>query len=60
MDENAIPTLRHADKVMSFFRELEQKTALDIERDRTIQDEAEGAVAGKDDDGEEEISSGTV
>jgi hypothetical protein len=45
---------------MSFFRELEQKTALDIERDRTIQDEAEGAVAGKDDDGEEEISSGTV
>ncbi len=45
---------------MVFFREMEQTTPLDIERDRTIQDEAEGAVAGRDDDGDEEISSGNV
>jgi hypothetical protein len=45
---------------MAFFRLIEQKTPLDIERDRTVQDEAEGAVAGRDDDDDEEINSGTV
>jgi hypothetical protein len=39
---------------------MEQMTPLDIERDRTIQDEAEGAVAGRGDDDDEEISSGNV
>jgi hypothetical protein len=60
-DDNAIPILRQADRVMAYFRETERKTSLDIERDRTVQDAAEGAVAGKDDD-DEEISSrgGTV
>ena len=38
---------------MAFFRELEQKTALDLERDRTIQEEATGAIAGRNDDGDE-------
>ena len=58
---NAIPILRQSDRVMAYFRETERKTSLDIERDRTVQDAAEGAVAGKDDD-DEEISSrgGTV
>ena len=60
-DDNAIPILRQADRVMAYFRETERKTSLDIERDRTVQDEAEGAVAGRDDD-DEEINSrgGTV
>jgi len=39
LDHNAILTLKQASKVMVFFREMEQKAALDIERDRTIQDE---------------------
>ncbi len=60
LDNNAIPTLKHASKVMAFFRELEQKTALDMERDRTIQDEAEEAIAGRDNDDDEEINSGAV
>jgi hypothetical protein len=34
-DDNAIPTLRQADKVI-FFHETEQKTPLDIERDRAV------------------------
>ena len=60
-DDNAIPILRQADRVMAYFRETERKTSLDIERDRTVQDEAEGAVAARDDD-DEEINSrgGTV
>ena len=60
-DDNSIPILRQADIVMAYFRETERKTSLDIERDRTVQDEAEGAVAGRDDD-DEEINSrgGTV
>ena len=61
-DDNTIPVLRHADKIMACFRETESKTPLDNKRDRTVQDEAEGAVAGRDDDDDEEISSrgGTV
>ena len=38
LGDNDIPTLRHASNVMAFFREIEQKTSLDIERDRTVQD----------------------
>jgi hypothetical protein len=45
---------------MAFFHEMKQKTALEIERDRAIQDEAKGAVAGRNDDGDEEIISGNV
>ncbi len=56
LDDNAISTLKQADKVMTFFRKLEQTTLLDIERDQTIQDEAKGAVAGRDDDGDEGIT----
>ena len=52
LDDNDIPTLKHASKVMAFFRVMEQKTSIDIERYRTIQDEAKGAVAGRDDDGD--------
>ncbi len=57
-DDNAIPILRQADRVMAYFRETERKTSLDIERDQTVQDEAEGAVAGREDDDEEISSSG--
>jgi hypothetical protein len=60
LNNNDIPTLKQASKIMAFFRELKKKTALDIERHRTIQDEAERTVKGRDDDGDEEISSGTV
>ena len=57
-DDNAIPILRQADRVMAYFHETERKTSLDIERDRTVRDEAEGTVAGRDDDDEEINSSG--
>jgi hypothetical protein len=35
-DDNAIPILRQADKVMAYFRKTEQKTPLDIEWGRTV------------------------
>ena len=56
-DDNAIPIIRQADKVVAYFRETEQKTSLDIEKDRTVQDEAERAVAGMDDDDDDEVIS---
>jgi hypothetical protein len=42
---------------VAYFRGTEQKTPLDIERDRTVQNEAEGVVAGRDDNDDEEVSS---
>ena len=58
-DDNAVPVLKQASKVMAILFAENQKTELQIERDRAVMDSAEGAVAGKDDD-EEEISSGTL
>ena len=49
-DTNAILILRDTNKVMVFLRSINKKRPLDGERDRTIQDEADGAVAGRDDD----------
>jgi len=46
-DDNAIPILRHVDRVMTYFCETEQKTPLGIDRDRTVQDEAGGPLRGE-------------
>ena len=56
LDDNDISTLRDASKINAFFREIEQKTPLDIEWDRTVRNETEGAVAGGGDDDDEEIN----
>ena len=49
-DQNAIPTLRNAKEVMNRLAFAHQKSDVAIEADLTVQDEAEGAVAGADDD----------
>ncbi len=37
-DDNAVSTLRQADRFMAYFRETELKTSLDIERDRVVEE----------------------
>jgi hypothetical protein len=59
-DQNAIPTLKNANEVMNRLALANQKSDVAIEADRTIMDEAEGAVPGADDDDDEEVSSGPV
>ncbi len=44
-DDNAISVLRQTDKIMAYLHETERKMSLDIERDRTVQDETERARA---------------
>ena len=58
--QNAIPTLRNAKEVMKRLAKANPESAIAIEADRTVQDEAEGAVAGADADDDEEVSSGPV
>ena len=60
LDDNSIPILRDASKVMAFFRLIEVKTPLGIEQDWTVQDKAEGAVVGRADDDDDEINSRTI
>jgi hypothetical protein len=55
-DQNAIPTLRNANEVMHRLALANQKSDVAIEADQTVQDEAEGAVAGADDDDDEEVN----
>ncbi len=57
LDENAVPTLKKLDEILAFLRDKYQKTKKQIEADMTVQDSSVGAVAGKDDDNDEEISS---
>ncbi len=57
-DDDVIPILRQTDKV--YFSETEKKTQLDIERDRTVQGEVEGAIGGRDDNDDEYINLGIV
>ena len=45
---------------MAIFRSIVQKTPLNIECDRAVQNEAEGAVTGRDDDDDEGINYGTI
>jgi hypothetical protein len=59
-DQNAIPTLRDAKEVMRRLAIKNKKTVLAIEADRTVHDESEGAVAGEDDDDDQEISSDPI
>ena len=59
-DAYAISILREANKVKAFLRSIDKKTPLDLERDRTIQDEAEGAIARRDADDDEEINQGAI
>ena len=59
-DQNVIPTLRNAQEVMHRLALANQKSDVAIEADRTVQGEAEGAVAGADDDDDEEVSFGPV
>ena len=55
---NVIPILRDMNKVNAFLRSINKKTPLHVERDRSIHNEADGAVAGRDDDEDEEKTSG--
>jgi len=59
-DYNAISTLRNAKEVMHRLALANQRSDVAIEADRTVHDEAKGAVAGADDFDEEEVSSGPV
>ena len=59
-NQNAILTLRNVKEVMNRLALANRKSDVAIEADRTIRDEAEGAVAGADDDDDEEVSSGPV
>ncbi len=58
--DNAVPILKQASKVMAFLRAESQKSEFQIERDRTVMDSADGAVAGRDADDADEISSGIL
>ena len=58
LDDNAIPTLRKAKEVMAWFRKRNTKTAVQVEADATQQDSSVGAVAGRDDSDDEEVTSG--
>ena len=59
-DQNTIPTLRNATEGMHRLALANQKSDVAIEADRTVQDEAEGAIAGADDSDDDEVSSGPV
>jgi hypothetical protein len=59
-DQNAIPTLQNPKEVMKRLAKANPKSDIAIEADRTVQDEAEGAVAGADADDDEEVLSGPV
>jgi len=59
-DQNAIPTLRNAKGVMNRLALANQKSDVVIETGRIVMDEAEGAVAGVDDDDDEEVTAGPV
>jgi hypothetical protein len=60
LDQNVIPMLRNAKKAMHRLALVNQKSDVAIETDRTVQDEAEEAVAGADNSDDEEVSSGPV
>jgi hypothetical protein len=57
LDDNAVPTLKKVDEVLAFLRGKHAKSKQQIEANMTVQDSAEGVVAGKDDDNDEEVSS---
>jgi hypothetical protein len=59
-DDNAVPVLKQASKVMAILFAENQKTELQIERDRAVMDSAEGAVAARDANDDDEMSSGTL
>jgi hypothetical protein len=59
-EQNAVPILRDVKEVMERLAKANPKSAIAIEADRTIMDEAEGAVAGADEDDDEEMSSSPV
>ena len=59
-DDNAIPVMKQASQIMAWFRKELRKTEVQIERDQTVMDSAEGAVAGRDADDDDEVSSGAV
>ncbi len=52
--------MKQASQIMAWFRKELRKTAVQIERDQTVMDSAEGAVAGRDADDDDEVSSGAV
>ena len=58
--DNLVPVLRQANKVMAFLRDISRKTEVQVERDQTVQDSAEGAVAGRDADDDDEVDSGAI
>ena len=60
-DDSLIPWLiRDVKGLKAFLKQKRAKSNVQIEADRTIQDSAEGAVAGRDADDDEEINSGPV
>ena len=59
-DDDAVSVLKRASEVMAFLRAESQKIELQIERDRTAVESAEGAVAGRGADDDDKISSGNV
>ena len=58
--KKAVSILKLSGKIMAWLRAESQKTKLQIERDKTVGDNAEGAVAGKWADDDDEINSDHV
>ena len=59
-EENAIPFLRKLDDIKDFLRKAYPKTAARIQADSSLEGSSVGAVAGRDDGNEKEVTSGSA
>jgi len=57
-EDNAILFLRNLDDIKDFLRETYPKLATQLQADATVQDSSVGAVAGRGDDDDKEVTSG--
>ncbi len=58
--DNALPILKQASTIMAWLHQHAAKSEAQIERGKTVMERANGAVAGRGANDDDEISSGNV